>query len=458
MYPNYHMAGSETTMHALLSGLVKRGHEARIIAAESPENYYEVDGVQVYCPSPTEANRSKWYHDLYNWSDVALTHLNCTGHAMHCAKDTAKPLVHLVHNSDQLRFHNVKASRAQLLIFNTEWLREAYAAKNFEPINPSIVLHPIIFREQYQVERDGAEAVTFINLTVTKGALVFYELAKRFPDVPFYGVRGAYGDQHEPPDLPNLKIFDQMPDLRPIWAKTRVVLMPSDYESYGRVAVEAACSGIPAIVAPTLGLKEALGSAGIFIDRNKIDDWETELRMLIDDERYYAERSKMALELASSLKPEHSLDRAEKALEIVLRHGLTKHEWTVEALGEQVYIKKALEGGFFNPHREPASYRPPLSKPVGGPPFKTDRRIWLDSNGIPVDQSSKDKQVLFLGASQTLSFDEALSVGIIDQHGVPFYSEYFEGKLSQEKLEEVRATVVSKEKVLARNSLPQITF
>lgn len=458
MFPPEHNAGSETTMLSLFRGLNQRGHETRVISAESSQEYYEVDGVQVFRPPATEVNRSKWFHDLYRWSDIVLTHLNCTGHAMHCAKDTSKPLVHLVHNDKQLEFHHVKDSRAQLLIFNTDWLREAYADKKFEPINPSIVMHPIIDPALYRAERKGAEAVTFINLTITKGALVFYELAKRFPDVPFFGIRGAYGDEHLPPtDIPNLKIFDQMPDLRPIWAKTRVVLMPSDYESFGRVAVEAACSGIPSIVSPTLGLKEALGSAGIYRDRNDVDAWEQELNKLFEDEVYYSERSKMALELSERLDPEKSIDRAEKAFEIVRAHGLTKKEWTVEALGEQAYIQKALEGGFFDPRREPQGYRPPLSKPAGGPPFTTDRKIWLDSLGQPVDQTSKDKQILFAGAQRTLSFDEALSVGIIDSHGTPFWSDHFTGKVSYERLEEIRMAK-SGLKVVPGNSIPQVSF
>lgn len=457
MFPPEHNAGSETTMLSLFRGLNQRGHETRVISAESSQEFYTVDGIQVFRPPDRATNQSSWYLDLYRWADVALTHLNCTGHAMHCAKDTSKPLVHLVHNDKQLSFHNVKDSRAQLLIFNTEWLREAYAEAKFEPINPSIVMHPIVDPEQYKTERFGAEAVTFVNLTVTKGALVFYELAKRFPDVPFYGIRGAYGDEHLPPtDIPNLKIFNQMPDLRPIWAKTRVVLMPSDYESFGRVAVEAACSGIPAIVSPTLGLKEALGEAGIFLDRNNVDAWEQELEKLFSDEIYYQERSKMALELASRLNPHKEIDRAEKALEIVLAHGLTKKEWTIEALGEQAYIQKALEGGFFDPRREPQGYRPPLSKPAGGPPFTTDRKIWLNSKGQPVDQTSRDKQILFIGANATLSYDEALSVGIIDKHSTPFYSPHFEGKISYEKLEEIRSK--SKQKVIAGNTLPQVAF
>lgn len=459
MFPPEHNAGSETTLLAMFRGLSQRGHETRVISVESTKDHYVVDGVEVFRPPATERNRGPWYLDLYNWCDIAVTHLNCTGHAMHCARETSRPLVHLVHNNDQLRFHNVKSARAQLLIFNSQWLRDAYGAVNAPhiPLNPSIVMHPIVDPEKYRVEnRDGAEAVAFVNLTVTKGALVFYELAKRFPDIPFYGVRGAYGDEHKPPeDLPNLKIFDQMPDLRPVWKKTRVVLMPSDYESYGRVAVEAACSGIPAIVHPTPGLRESLGTSGIFVDRNNVDAWETELSRLYNDDIYYQERSKMALELSERLRPEESIDRVEKCLEIVLRHGLDKSAWTVEALGEEAYVKKALDGGYFDPRREPKGFRPPLSRNTfSGPPFTSDRRIWLDSNGNPVDQSSKDKQVLYMGANATLSFEHAVAVGIVDQGGVPFYDPAFRGRVPEEEA----AKITERKPDIPIYTIPQVVF
>lgn len=212
--------------------------------------------------------------------------------------------------------------------------------------------------------------------------------------------------------------------------------MPSDYESFGRVAVEAACSGIPAIVHPTLGLKESLGDAGIFVDRNNVDGWAEELERLYGDEHYYAERSKMALELAESLKPQEAVARVEKALEIVLRHGINNQAWTVEALGEELYCKKAIEGGYFDPKREPRGFRPPLSRDfVAGPNFTSDRKIWLDSRGNPVDKSSGDRHILLMGNSATKSFDEALLLGLVDRNGTPFYAENFEGAVSKEEAE-----------------------
>ena len=40
--------------------------------------------------------------------------------------------------------------------------------------------------------------------------------------------------------------------------------MPSAYESWGRTATEAACSGIPVLCSDTWGLRENLGENGIY--------------------------------------------------------------------------------------------------------------------------------------------------------------------------------------------------
>jgi len=69
--------------------------------------------------------------------------------------------------------------------------------------------------------------------------------------------------------------------------------MPSEYESWGRVGVEAMASGIPVIAHPTPGLQESLGDAGVFVDRNDIDGWERAIRRLLTP-RAYGTASKKA--------------------------------------------------------------------------------------------------------------------------------------------------------------------
>jgi glycosyltransferase involved in cell wall biosynthesis len=92
------------------------------------------------------------------------------------------------------------------------------------------------------------------------------------------GVMGGYGEQDVRSGFDNVTFHGHVMDMRPIYDETRIVLMPSKYESYGRIAVEAASRGIPSIVCPTPGLLEALDDAGIYAV--SVDQFSTHLKRL----------------------------------------------------------------------------------------------------------------------------------------------------------------------------------
>jgi glycosyltransferase involved in cell wall biosynthesis len=116
-----------------------------------------------------------------------------------------------------------------------------------------------------------------------KGGLTFYELARRFPDQEFLGVHGGYGDQFVPDDLPpNVTIWEHTNNILDVYRQSKIMLVPSRYESYGRVPIEAACSSIPSLVTETEGTREALGYAATFCERhNDFDEWEDKLGWLL---------------------------------------------------------------------------------------------------------------------------------------------------------------------------------
>jgi glycosyltransferase involved in cell wall biosynthesis len=62
-------------------------------------------------------------------------------------------------------------------------------------------------------------------------------------------------------------------------------------------------NGIPVIANPTEGLKENLGSAGIFMDRKDTAGIAKELTKLMTDEKYYNQWSKKGLKRAKELAP-----------------------------------------------------------------------------------------------------------------------------------------------------------
>lgn len=286
-WPPTHNAGAEWYAHETATWLREHGHHVRVLVLETAASEFE--GIEL-----TEGRTSE---DLYNWADVVLTHLDVTRIACREARRWAKPLVHILHNDRQLAFHRVREAEAQLIVCNSRWLQRLVRLKRA----PSIVVRPPIDRARYLCQGRGHK-LTLLNLSPAKGGHVFWELARRLPRLEFLGVLGAYGEQVVPDDPPrNVTLLENGPDARSIYAQTRLLLVPSGYESWGRVAIEAAVSGIPAIGGATPGLVEAMGPAMVYCDTTDIDQWEWAITSLLGDSGAYDRASAMARHRAAHL-------------------------------------------------------------------------------------------------------------------------------------------------------------
>lgn len=201
--------------------------------------------------------------------------------------------------------------------FTAEKYRQAYGVA-------STVIYPFIEAEKYQTET-VRENVTFINPHPRKGLEIALDIARYCPEIPFSFIEGwsLSGGQHRDlmqklSVLPNVKFFPSQTDMRRIYAKCKVLLVPSICEeAYGRVAAEAQISGIPVVASNRGGLPEAIGAGGILLDPDgPITNWVATVRKLWQDNKCYAELSAAAL--AHAQRPETSFayqsDAHEKAL------------------------------------------------------------------------------------------------------------------------------------------------
>ena len=182
-------------------------------------------------------------------------------------------------------------------MYNSEWLRDEL--RQYQPVPDWLVVRPPINADEYRT-KPGTK-VTLINLNADKGAHVFYEMARRLPHISFLGVIGAHGDQiieH----LPNVQIVMHVDPhgMSRIYGQTRILLMPSIYESWGRVGVEAMASGIPVVANPTNGLTEALGDAGTYVPRDDPNGWQAAIERLSDG-RVWNGASRKALKRSKEL-------------------------------------------------------------------------------------------------------------------------------------------------------------
>jgi glycosyltransferase involved in cell wall biosynthesis len=313
-YPPDHNAGAEWMLHEMLRALAARGHRASVWLSQWTHRSepYELDGVHVVPAAAGDA-----FPQTAARASVLVSHLESVPYTACLARGHGRPLIVLCHNTFDLTWEPLATGSTALAVFNSQWMaaaaETALEEAAFRP-DKTLVVHPPVHAGDYRTAR--GECVTLINCTSTKGANVLSELAERMPDRTFLAVLGGYGEQ-QPPDLPNVLVLDHMPGRQmrdAVYARTRLLLMPSDYESWGRVGVEAMCSGIPVVAHPTEGLRESLGPAGIFCDRDDTDAWQAAIERL-DNSRSYAAASRRALARSEELDPAADLDAWCQAVE-----------------------------------------------------------------------------------------------------------------------------------------------
>jgi hypothetical protein len=306
--------------HGLLRALVTRGHTVDVILSRvhtAITEPYTWDGVRVH-PRHDKSDPIRWLVDPGRRPDVIVTHLESTERASILGDTYRVPVVHLLHNTYDTT-KRALTRRPDLAVANTEWMaadiRQWWAAEHTgQSMSPMIVVRPPVVPDEYRTT--PGRWVTLVNPTRDKGSDIFYALADRFPKVTFLAVEGAYGEQDRR-DRPNVRwqshlAGDRMRD--EVYRRTRILLMPSVYESYGRVGTEAACSGIPTIAHPTPGLRESLGDAGLYADRGDVDAWALHLTRLLTPAGWSA-ASALAAARAAALPTDADLDRWVAAVE-----------------------------------------------------------------------------------------------------------------------------------------------
>ncbi len=272
LYPPGARVGAWLATHENLTRLVGRGHRVTVVRYLTTAPPYVHEGVTVKGAHDLEAEIAS--------ADVVVANLGDDGRAQLLARRHGKPFIRMVHG--WCPDAKVKLAGCDLAIFNSEACRDEFS--NGEP---SVVVHPVTRPEQH--ETTPGDRVTLVNLAPTKGGELFRLLAVSFPEVPFLGVRGGWGRQESHVMPANCEVIRLTADMRTdVWARTRVLLMPSVRETWGMVGVEALCSGIPVIASDLPGLHESLGDgAYAYLPPDHLGAWQDALHALLSPDEWF---------------------------------------------------------------------------------------------------------------------------------------------------------------------------
>ena len=202
-----------------------------------------------------------------------------------------------------------------LVLTDSEATRDHYRdQEGFEPHS----IGKFVMPEEVVAEHRTCERVLFVNPSLAKGAVIVAALAAHLeqsrPDIKFEVVeaRGNWALACRtarrlmpggPAPLKNVTVTPNTMDMRPVYGRARLLLVPSLWwESGPLVAVEAALNGLPVIAVNRGGPPEILGSEGFLVDfpeechrapytalppRSTIAEMAATIERLYDDREFY---------------------------------------------------------------------------------------------------------------------------------------------------------------------------
>jgi glycosyltransferase involved in cell wall biosynthesis len=298
--------GANVSLHALCRRLLGAGVEPIVLCASDPPSDpnapaqpRELGYSVVRLPEPLRAvGEMIWRLEPMA---VVLRNAGSVVQAAEMARSLARPL-HLYLSGGSFGDRLPPAEAAPLLRYaaNSRFLVRVSELL----LDCSIAYVPsIVEPNEYRCAPSG-DAILFVNPTAAKGIHIAAAVARRLPHRRFIFLR-SWRDHPSfrlvDVQLPNVESLASTLDMRPIYARTKLVLMPSVLdESFGRTVAEAQLSGIPAVVSDRGGLPETLGPGGVVVPiTDPVERWCEAVEGLLKDPVRYAALSRSATRQAA---------------------------------------------------------------------------------------------------------------------------------------------------------------
>lgn len=273
LYPPHSRVGAWLATHQHLAYLASLGHQVDVFAFMATKRRWLIDNVNCY---GHEANSDELAHR----ADVVIGHCGDGVRSHRIAHRARRTLIQIYHGAPA-----AASPDAAAIVFNSETSQRLSGWRG-----DSVVCRPWTDAAAHRVESTG-DCVTIVNCSIEKGSRIFHQIAERLVDRRFLAVAGGYGEQEGKEIARRWPHVDALPiqsDMRDVWRRTRILVMPSLRESWGMVGVEAIASGIPVIATDLPGPREALGDAATFVARDDVDAWCAEIERLHDPAEWQA--------------------------------------------------------------------------------------------------------------------------------------------------------------------------
>lgn len=271
--------GGEYYLSRIIEQLKTYGHNFKGIAyCDKPFTHNGIEFVQQGGMETVFTSNN----DLVEWSDVIFHQLLGNAYGYNKAQQHKKPNILFAHNTSRHYF----TDNSTRVVYNSQTLADMklFDRDSFVqlPLVPKVTPYPIEQRKY----------IALINCNLNKGAKLFNELAETLP-YPFLGIKGAYGEQI----LSNAVNYVEHSEAVN-WSEIKLLLVPSETESWSQVASEAISHGIPVICSPLAGVKENLSYSGIYIEKENISLYKEMIYWLMESDSTYLKQSELCLKRA----------------------------------------------------------------------------------------------------------------------------------------------------------------
>jgi hypothetical protein len=270
-------AGAELMAHEVSKYLQSVGWNVRVMLYDHTMDSF--DGVPLI-KMPYQQPLDATCRHILEESDFILTQNFVAEDVLTIAEEFGLPTCFFLHlDVEKTEILQQRWNVPVFIIYNAVTQHEVVPT-----IHQWTVVRPHINYEKFEgLNTSNGEHVTLLNCIPNKGGHVIKALADMMPDKKFLAVKGGYGPQVLDGDQPNLTYYNHTDNPLPFYENSRVVIMPSKSESWGRVALEAMAAGIPVVAGDTPGLRECTNGAAPICAQEDIGCWEREVGRLYVD-------------------------------------------------------------------------------------------------------------------------------------------------------------------------------